>query len=370
MRKADPRPVVGSRFTKVNRNRPPSRQPAEAYAHRDQWSRVEALYQRLAAAFERLGAWISTHQTLSLLATALVICSLLSPAILITFSPSGSFLDVSTSAITRRGRGEFVWELDGMARQGLISTEEEVCWDRVTNYYAKTGREGGGTRIRVEQILIPVGAVGTSTSSRATISKAALHRIWRVQEELERRLRANRIEGNICIRTGNSPTAGCAVLSPTGWWTDEAALLRDEDVHRTLSGRPPARGGTTLPLTLSDTFVGIGRDRQVSNLMNPFRTDTCHRQPKPLTDAFLCNRDTSIRHNSSSSLSCSNRRRYETGKMPTTSPCASRPPLGDPPSTTSSRTGAGTLRFRLRLRTSTTRSESPPTARSRSATSC
>ena len=123
-----------------------------------------------------------------------------------------------------------------------------------------------------EQIPIPVGAVGTSTSSRATISKAALHRIWRVQEELERRLRANQIKGNTCIRTGDSPTAGCAVLSPTGWWTDEAALLRDEDVHRTLSGRPPARGAITLPLTLSDTFVGIGRDRQVSILTSSSQT--------------------------------------------------------------------------------------------------
>jgi hypothetical protein len=36
---------------------------------------------------------------------------------------------------------------------------------------------------------------------------------------------SRRIKGNTCIRTGDSPTAGCAVLSPTGWWTDEAALL-------------------------------------------------------------------------------------------------------------------------------------------------
>ncbi|GAA5872515.1 hypothetical protein JCM3774_006841 [Rhodotorula dairenensis] len=258
MRQVDVMPTVGSRFAKSSRTRPPAKLPARAYTRTDKWARAENLYQHLAAAFERLGAWISTHQTLSLLATALVICSLLSPAILVTFSPSGSFLDVSTSAITRRGRGEFVWELEGMARQGLISTEEEVCWDRVRNYYAKTGREGGGTRIRVEQILVPVGAVGTSTTSRATISKAALHRIWRVQEEVERRLLSGEIPGNTCIRSG----AGCAVLSPTGWWTDEAALLRDDDVHRTLSTPPPVRPNLTLPLTLSDTFVGIGRDRQ------------------------------------------------------------------------------------------------------------
>ncbi|GAA5978080.1 hypothetical protein JCM10908_004220 [Rhodotorula pacifica] len=254
-------PLVGSRYTKSRQSRTPSKRTAKAYAPRDGWSRIEEAYQGLAGAFERLGGWISTHQTLSLLATALVICSLLSPAILITFSPSGSFLDVSTSAITRRGRGEFVWELEGMARQGLISTEEEVCWDRVRNYYAKTGREGGGTRIRVEQILVPVGAVGTSATSRATITKAGLHRIWRVQEELERRLQSGEIAGNVCIRKGSSAQAGCAVLSPTEWWTDEAALLRDEDVHRTLSSQPPSQSGITLPLTLSDTFVGIGRDR-------------------------------------------------------------------------------------------------------------
>jgi len=49
-----------------------------------------------------------------------------------------------------------VWELEGLKRQGLISTEEEVCWDRLKKYYQVTGREQGGRRVRVEQLLINV----------------------------------------------------------------------------------------------------------------------------------------------------------------------------------------------------------------------
>lgn len=94
------------------------------------------------------------------MSTGLLICSLLSPAIILTFSPSGSIFDLSASAITRRGRGELVWELDALRREGLISTEEDVCWERVRTYYDRTGREGGGRRIRVEQVLVPVVGAG------------------------------------------------------------------------------------------------------------------------------------------------------------------------------------------------------------------
>ncbi|BGP30207.1 hypothetical protein JCM10296v2_001959 [Rhodotorula toruloides] len=239
------------------KRRPSAPSPAAASGLGGRQS-VGTVHAKLADWFAWLGVWISQHQTLSLLATALVICSLLSPAILLTFSPSGSIFDISMSAITRRGRGELIWELDGMKRQGLISTEEEVCWDRVQAFYEKTGREGGGRRMRVEQVLIGAGAVG----ERGTISKVVLHRTWRVQEELERRLLAGEVEGNRCLRTKEGGSPRCAVISPVGWWNSEDELLRDDEVHRTLS--LPLRPKTelrALPLTVSQTFVGVGRDR-------------------------------------------------------------------------------------------------------------
>ncbi|BGO89731.1 hypothetical protein NBRC10512_004386 [Rhodotorula toruloides] len=246
---------VGIRSRAKRRPSAPSPAAASSLVGRQYVGTVHA---KLADWFASLGVWISQHQTLSLLATALVICSLLSPAILLTFSPSGSIFDISTSAITRRGRGELVWELDGMKRQGLISTEEEVCWDRVKVFYEKTGREGGGRRVRVEQVLVGAGAVG----GRGTISKVVLHRTWRVQEELERRLLAGEIEGNRCLRTKEDGSPRCAVISPVGWWSSEDELLRDEDVHRTLSLPPrPRTESRALPLTVSQTFVGVGRDR-------------------------------------------------------------------------------------------------------------
>ncbi|GAA6001018.1 hypothetical protein JCM10207_007376 [Rhodosporidiobolus poonsookiae] len=224
---------------------------------------AKSAYDGLAAAFADFGHFMATHQTATLLLTGLVICSLLSPAIFLTFSPSGSPLDISASAITRRGRGELVWELEGMRRQGLISTEEEVCWDRVKSYYEKTGREGGGRRARVEQVLVAVAGPRGLAGSRGTIGKGVLHRAWRVQKELERRLASGEVPGNRCfaVRAGQ-----CAVLSPGGWWSSEEGLLQDEDVHRTLSAPPPSvrhdNGPFSLPLTLSETFVGLGRDRQ------------------------------------------------------------------------------------------------------------
>ncbi|GAA5842713.1 hypothetical protein JCM11251_002330 [Rhodosporidiobolus azoricus] len=218
---------------------------------------LELPYEATANFFGGLGRWISTRQTLSLLATALVICSLLSPAIILTFSPSGSPFDLSSSAITRRGRGELVWELEGMRRQGLIASEEEVCWDRITHYYEKTGRRGGGRRFRVEQVLVSVTGSRAVAGTRGTISKSVLHRAWKVQKELERRLLNGQVPGNRCLAVRGE----CATLSPAGWWKSEDDLLQDEDVHRTLSGPPPTNA-LAVPLTLSEAMVGVGRDRQ------------------------------------------------------------------------------------------------------------
>ncbi|GAA6048894.1 hypothetical protein JCM3770_007108 [Rhodotorula araucariae] len=229
----------------------------------------DTLAAAMASFFSSFGAFLASHQTLSLMSTGLLICSLLSPAIILTFSPSGSIFDLSASAITRRGRGEFVWELDGLRRQGLISTEEDVCWSRVRAYYHRTGREGGGRRIRVEQVLVAVVGAGT-TAHRGTITKGVLHRTLRVQNELERRLLAGHVAGNACLRVGAAGQQRCAVLSPAEWWSGEDDLLRDDDVHRTLSAPVGVRAHAveatssrlSLPLTLSETLIGIGRDRQ------------------------------------------------------------------------------------------------------------
>ncbi|GJN88434.1 hypothetical protein Rhopal_001400-T1 [Rhodotorula paludigena] len=244
------------------RRRPQHAAPPPASPWASLWS-LQTYYDGTARFFSAFGAFIATHQTLSLLTTGLIICSLLSPAIILTFSPSGSIFDISASAITRRGRGELVWELAGMSREGLISTEEDVCWDRVQTYYEKTGRHGGGRRIRVEQVLVSVVGAG-STAHRGSIGKGLLHRTWRIQHELERRLLAADVGGNDCLRLANGR---CAVLSPVGWWASEDELLRDRDIHRTLS-QPPVRAEAAgdaatlaLPLTVSDTMVGAGRDR-------------------------------------------------------------------------------------------------------------
>ncbi|BGP14008.1 hypothetical protein JCM10213_005593 [Rhodosporidiobolus nylandii] len=220
---------------------------------------IEALYDGLASSFASFGRLLANHQSAALLLTALVICSLLSPAILLTFSPAGAPLNLSASAINRRGRGEFVWELDGLVRQGLISTEEEVCWDRVTAYYAKTGRDGGGRRMRAEQVLVSVAGPRGTAGSRGKIGKGVLHRAWRVQKELERRLLRGEVRGNRCLAVEGR----CLALSPLGWWRSEDELLQDEDVHRTLSLPPPPSAlQRAAPLTISEAFVGVGRDRQ------------------------------------------------------------------------------------------------------------
>ncbi|GAA5970137.1 hypothetical protein JCM11641_000282 [Rhodosporidiobolus odoratus] len=218
---------------------------------------LPSLCDDLSTSFASFGTKLAQHQTASLLLTALVICSLLSPAIILTFSSPGSPFDLSPSAITRRGRGELIWELDGMRRQGLISTEEAVCWERV-KAYSSTGRDGGGRRVRVEQVLVSV----AGGRGRGRIGKGLLHRTWRVQRELERRLLAGEIQANRCLIVGSGTQQRCATLSPTGWWESEEALLQDDDVHRTLSSSPPSASASQVPLTASEVFVGIGKDRQ------------------------------------------------------------------------------------------------------------
>ncbi|GAA5878283.1 hypothetical protein JCM16303_002715 [Sporobolomyces ruberrimus] len=245
----------------------------------------------LSSFFASFGTYLSTHQVPSLLLTALIICSLLSPSLLLYFVPPSSSSSSSTlqSPLASRGRGELVWELEGLKRQGLISTEEPVCWDRVKRYYELTGRESGGRRLRVEQLLVNVHLSNGKGRNKAgqndqlgrgtTIGKDVLHKVWKLEKELEERLKRGEVVGNDCLRRGTE--GKCAVLSPTRWWKDEASLLGDEDVHETLSGPPeydfseigregndstvnPEERPKSLPLTLSETFVGAGFDRSGS----------------------------------------------------------------------------------------------------------
>ncbi|GAA5931562.1 uncharacterized protein JCM15063_001502 [Sporobolomyces koalae] len=231
----------------------------------------------LASFFSAFGTLLSTHQVPSLLVTALIICSLLSPSLLLYFAPTSP---LSTSPLARRGRGELVWELEGLRRQGLIATEEPVCWDRIKRYYEVTGRELGGRRLRVEQLLISVdlkhpevllatvpAAGGTTSGASGTITKQVLHKSWQVQAEIEKRLVNSAIPGNECLReVDEGGRAKCAIISPTQWWSNEQSLLQDEDVHETLS-RPPRHlyppatdlaKPRPLPLTISEAFVGVG----------------------------------------------------------------------------------------------------------------
>lgn len=163
------------------------------------------------------------------------------------------------------------WELEGLKRQGLIASEDDVCWDRLSAYYQQ--REIGARVIRMEQVLVSTEAVRVARSGWGgrALSKGTLHRAYEIQKELERRLMEGEVVGLDCVRDGKG---GCAVLSPLAWWTDEEALLQDQDIHRTLSLPSPALSNRpshlldnltslAVPLTTSTTLVGIGRDRQV-----------------------------------------------------------------------------------------------------------
>lgn len=196
--------------------------------------------------FKNLGFYLSTHQIQALLFSAFIICCLLIPPLSLYFSPE------TNSAIVRRGRGEMMWENEGMMRQGILSSEDEVCWDRLAKYYDSRDIGHRARVVRMEQVLVsPSGRSGSGA-----LSKRTLHHTLQLQKELERRLLLGEIEGLTCVRNG---AGRCAISSPSNWWSSEAELLTDEDVHRTLS---LSAGNKELPLTIINTLVGVGRDRK------------------------------------------------------------------------------------------------------------
>lgn len=203
----------------------------------------------LATAFAHLGRYLASHQIRTLLLCSIVMCSLFFPALSLYFSPDGP-----ASAVARRGRGFMVWELEGIQRQGMIWSEDEVCWHKLAGYYESSGRGHSARVVRMEQVLIS----SSKSSFGGALNKQTLHQTLQVQHELQRRLLANDIPGLTCIR---SAPDRCAVSSPTNFWPDEQALLDDDDVHRTLS-LPSHPDDSAVPLTLTNTLVGVGRDRR------------------------------------------------------------------------------------------------------------
>ncbi|KAK4703362.1 hypothetical protein P7C70_g2854, partial [Phenoliferia sp. Uapishka_3] len=203
------------------------------------------------SAFAHQGHLLATHQVTALICCSLVICSLLSPALLLYFAPDGP-----TSAVARRGRGELLWELEGMKSQGIIWSEDEVCWDRLAAYYEAREIGHRARVVRMEQILVsaPSGSAGSGA-----LGKRTLHHSLQVQAELERRLLADEIEGLTCVRDEGGR---CAIASPASWWASEMDLLADTDVHSTLSLPSPysTSSNHSLPLTTTNTLVGVGRD--------------------------------------------------------------------------------------------------------------
>ncbi|SGZ22661.1 BQ5605_C022g09519 [Microbotryum silenes-dioicae] len=242
---------------------------------------ASSLCRRLFASF---GWFISSYQIPALLVSGLLICSLLCPALLLCFSPTGP-VPLASSPIARRGRGEFVWELEGLRRQGIIASEGEVCWDRFARYYQWRNVEA--KIVRMEQLLVSsvdrqalagvaqggqgVGLRRSSSADAAVgaLTKATLHRAMQLQNELERRLLAGQVPGLSCIRDHRGR---CAVASPVEWWDSEQALLADPDVHNTISGPSPNaemlknlepnQQARMVPLTNPNTLVGIGRNRK------------------------------------------------------------------------------------------------------------
>lgn len=198
----------------------------------------------------RAGYWLGSHQILSLLVSSILISTLLTPALLLYISPFSS----PASSILRRLRGQLPWELDGLQQQGLIWSEDDVCWDAVAGHLAQ-GSDASTGAIVAEQVLIgPAGSEGGEA-----VSKEVLHKAWKVERELKRRLLGGEVKGLRCVASG---TGGCSTSSPTQWWPTELDLLGDTDVHRTLS-RPhsPSAPVIDLPHTLASTLVGPVRDR-------------------------------------------------------------------------------------------------------------
>ena len=200
--------------------------------------------------FERQGNYLASHQITTLLLCTVLICSLFFPALSLYFSPDGPI-----SAVARRGRGFMVWELEGIQRQGVIWSEDTVCWDRLAQYYARRGRGKQARVVRMEQVLIS----SSPSSFGGALNKRTLHQTLQIQNELSRRLLADEIPGLTCIHSSDEIPPTCAVSSPTNYWATESSLLADADVHRTLS--LPSSFLSPLPLTLTNTLVGVGRDR-------------------------------------------------------------------------------------------------------------
>ena len=210
------------------------------------WGRAS---ERTRSGFGRHGHYLASHQITTLLLCSVLICSLFFPALSLYFSPDGPI-----SAVARRGRGFMVWELEGITRQGVIWSEDTVCWDRLAQYYERRGRGKQARVVRMEQVLIS----SSPSSFGGALNKRTLHQTLQIQNELSRRLLADEIPGLTCIHSSDYPPT-CAVSSPTNYWANESALLADADIHQTLS--LPSSILSPLPLTLTNTLVGVGRDR-------------------------------------------------------------------------------------------------------------
>ncbi|KAM0792555.1 hypothetical protein ACM66B_005220 [Microbotryomycetes sp. NB124-2] len=172
---------------------------------------------------------------------------------------------LSLLSSTKDYRGQFVWEMDVMQRQGLVSSTDDVCWDRLSEYHTSRGQLP--PLIRVEQLLVSTTAPQRQNGwSGATLSRPTLHRSLKIQRELERRLLSGQIDGLECVKGSNGR---CAVVSPVEWWSTEEQLLQDLDIHKTLSNpahlhrnsSPSAFSISRVPLTSKGALAGIGTNR-------------------------------------------------------------------------------------------------------------
>lgn len=131
-----------------------------------------------------------------------------------------------------------------------------MCWDRLAQYYEARDLGHRARVVRMEQILV---AAPSSKAGSGALGKRTLHHALQLQHELERRLLSDEVAGLSCVR---DEAGRCAIASPASWWASESALLADTDVHATLS--LPSASSTpsnhSLPLTTTNTLVGVGRD--------------------------------------------------------------------------------------------------------------
>ena len=138
----------------------------------------------------------------------------------------------------------------------LTPSKTKVCWDRLAAYYDSRDIGHRARVVRMEQILV---ASPSSRRGAGALGKRTLHHALQLQSELERRLLSGSVQGLTCVR---DEAGRCAIASPASWWIDEHALLDDTDVHRTLSLSSPysTASNHSLPLTTTNTLVGVGRD--------------------------------------------------------------------------------------------------------------